>query len=265
MKRSALVIVCNGEPFIKPQLDNLYNIVDEIVIIEGADDTLRKIIKSKTSTDDTIKTIKSYHDPDNKIKLFQGDFHNKVRMSATGCDNITGDLIYQVDVDEFANHDVIEKGFDILSKHDCALIPQRWYYKWGNTYLFGNDVYGSIDKPNRFFRNKKSDGLFISHIPRSGYRKFSDDKYIETESGTIDGFGHHFLSIFRWQLENKMKYYISRGDCGAEVLRTRMSEFDSIKENDINNKTVPSYYNKKLVIDNDLKFIFNSANYIKQI
>lgn len=261
MKKTALMIVCNGEPFIESQLVNLYKIVDEIIIVEGADKIFRQIIKSKSSTDNTVDVIKSFPDPDKKISLYQGDFPDKLKMSSFGCDKVTGDLIYQVDVDEFASHEMINKGFDILNNHECAQMPQRWYYKWGNTYLNGNRRYGSIEQPGRFFRNKKSDGLYISHIPWLGYRKFSNNQYIEASAAVIDGYGHHFLSIFRWQLSQKMKYYALRGDCSNDVASSKLKEFDSTEITDISKKEIKSYFGKVLEIDTNLEFKFKEASY----
>jgi predicted phosphodiesterase len=262
MKKSVLMIVCNGEPFIEPQLNNLYNIVDEIIIVEGADNIFRQIIKSKTSTDHTATIIKSFPDPDKKIQFYQGDFSDKLKMSSFGCDKITGDYIYQVDVDEFACAEVINKGFNLLDKYECVQMPQRWYYKWGNTYLAGNRREESIEQPGRFFQNKKSDGLYISHIPWLGYRKFIDNAYINAKTTVLDSHGHHFLSIFRWQLEQKMKYYALRGDCNNNDVNQKLKEFDSITINDIGAKKISSYYDKILKTSTHLLFKFKGAKYI---
>lgn len=251
MKKTAFMIVCNGEPFIQPQLLNIYSCVDEIVIVEGADKIFRQIINSINSTDDTIEIIKNFGDPENKIKLFQGDFESKIEMSKFGCSKITGDLIYQVDDDEFLSPINIEKSFELLENCECIKIPQRWYYKNENSYLCGNHQFETIAKPGRFFKNIND--LYISHIPWSGYRKISNDEFIEAARPKyLDGFGYHFLAIYEWQLKNKMKYYALRGDCGSEMIDIRLKEFRSAKIGD----KIESYYGATLKIDNNVPYKF---------
>lgn len=57
-------IVLNEEHNIYPLLENIYNVVDDIIIVDGK------------STDKTVEKIKSFPDPDRKIKLYIFDFFN---------------------------------------------------------------------------------------------------------------------------------------------------------------------------------------------
>ena len=72
MKISFGIIVVNGEPFIKYNLENLYPHAHEILIVEGA---VEKFKHASTpdghSLDNTVKIIKEFPDPENKIKLIQ--------------------------------------------------------------------------------------------------------------------------------------------------------------------------------------------------
>ena len=122
------VFVCNGAQFIEAQLKHIYSMVDEIVIIEGADAIFQKVIGSRRSNDGTVKIVKNFADPDKKIKL-ENVSRNKNAMVRRGNVLCSGDLIYQVDVDEFLRHSVIDEAFDALSKHDTVMVPQRLYFK----------------------------------------------------------------------------------------------------------------------------------------
>jgi glycosyltransferase involved in cell wall biosynthesis len=57
------VIICQDEEeFIANAITNIYNIVDELVILDGK------------STDKTVEVIKSFNDPGEKIRLFSSKF-----------------------------------------------------------------------------------------------------------------------------------------------------------------------------------------------
>ena len=171
MKRSAILIICNGAQFIRTQLHHIYDMVDEIVIVEGADPTFQQVIKSPRSTDGTIKIIHNFihrHDVGHKIKLMHTN-SNKNHMVYLGNRNCTGDLIYHVDVDEFVSHNAINMAFEGLKKHNGVQIPQRWYYKWPDRYLECGRQHSIQFVPVRFYRNRLDEGLLINHIPPGFY------------------------------------------------------------------------------------------------
>lgn len=112
IKLSFGIIVLNGAPFIKYNLEALYPHAHEILIVEGA---VEKFAHAATSDghslDNTVDIIKSFPDPENKIKLIQRDgfWPEKDEMCNAYMEACTGDYIWQVDVDEFYKHEDIEK------------------------------------------------------------------------------------------------------------------------------------------------------------
>ncbi|MFW6130376.1 MAG: glycosyltransferase [Atribacterota bacterium] len=234
MERSAIIIVCNGQPFIKLQLEHIYNIVDEIIVVEGPDKFYQKIIKSKRSNDGTIKIIKTFPDPDNKIKLIHTNC-NKNQMVAEGNKLCNGEFIYQVDVDEFLPHSVIDTAFKKLktTNANTILVPERWYYKWYDTYMAANRPNNIRALPGRFFKNRIDKNLYISHIPWHSYQKNGKHIGAKTKRLEFTNFGHHFLAIYKWQIIFKIKYYSLRGNKPKHILKRKIIDFDNYERSDI--------------------------------
>lgn len=250
MKKSALIIVCNGIPFIIPQLINIYNLVDEIIIVEGADNCYSKVIGSRRSTDKTVEAINDFDDCDNKIKLVQEEYNNKNEMVKLGTSLCTGDYIYQVDVDEFQPSETIELAFEMLKEAPSVRVPQRWYYKWCDVCLYTNRDEGIGAVPTRFWRNEK--GLYPSHIPWTGYRKMSDDSWLPCQSSYLPfgKFGRHYLLLFEFQLVSKLKYYQLRDGVNPKECEQRLDEWKLITREDAEaGVCIKSYKNRKLFVE----------------
>lgn len=251
MKTAAVIIVCNGEQFITKQLDNIYDTVDKIVIAEGPDSTFQKIIKSKRSTDKTIPLIKRYKDPDKKIKMINvnTDKNNMVKLAVKQV--VDADYIYQVDVDEFMRPEDIAWAFDILKKGSCQTVgvPQRWYYKWHDTYLLGGRPRGCKECPIRFFKNRAKQKVYPSHIPWGGYYNDAGKHMGASYTNIPHGYSYHYLALFRKQLEMKMKYYVARDHVNVKILEARLADFDKVTRKNID-KMIPSYGSKLLLETN---------------
>lgn len=246
MERSAILIVCNGQPFITHQLRNIYDHVDEIIIVEGADHWFSQIIGSNRSNDGTLEAIKAFPDLDRKIKLIHVN-SNKNEMVKEGNRICRGKFIYQVDVDEFMPGEMIDQAFTALESYETVRVPQHWYYKWPDVYL--ESVKGDTVwfRPARFFHNHWDHGLVVSHIPCAGYYTM-DGKWCDR--GAVDaltGYARHFLALYRFQLVNKMKYYIARDGVSADTLNKRLSEFDQVVSGTVGMTRIPSYHNARLV------------------
>lgn len=257
-KRSVIMIVCNGEPFVWPQLEHVYDLVDEIVIVEGPDKTFERIINSDRSNDGTIDTIIKFieeRDYENKIKVIHTNT-NKNIMVREGNKLCTGELLYHIDVDEFIKADVINEAFAAMENGaEGVRIPQRWYYKWIDTYLACARPYAVQWSPLRFYRNKIDQGLAAGHIPQDQYIDINTNKvYKIGKTVTLDfsKYAYHYLAIFRQQLSNKMRYYSLRGDgISTEGVNARIGEFDKITRGHIG-KPVATYHGCKLELETNL-------------
>lgn len=104
IKVSFVMNVLNGEPFIEYQLRSIYPFAHEIIITEGA---YSKFAHGATpdghSTDNTITIIKNFPDPAHKIHLIEhtGFWDDRCEMCNGFMASVTGDILWQVDADEF--------------------------------------------------------------------------------------------------------------------------------------------------------------------
>jgi hypothetical protein len=231
-KKSAIIIVCNGEPFVKPQLDNIYHSVDEIIIVEGADRWFQKVIKSERSTDGTIQTIKNYLDPENKIKLFHVN-SSKNQMVKKANMECTGEFIYHVDIDEFMRPEHIEHAFQLLEDQPTVQVPQRWYYKWPDVHLASARPNYIRALPTRFYRNRIDEGLILSHIPCNGYYRGNKHEKADAAQLPMAEYAYHYFAIYRFQLDRKMRYYCLRDKHDISLVGKRLKEYDSFKREDV--------------------------------
>ncbi len=257
MERSALMIVCNGEPYTRLQLEHVYNLVDEIVIAEGPQDGhFEKLINSKRSNDGTLQSIREFPDPDKKITLIKTNC-DKNKMVAKANRLCHGKYIYQIDVDEFLSESMINAGFEGLAKDRCdnIQVPERWYYKWYDTFLASGRPGHIRALPNRFFRNKIDIGSVICHIPWNGYFDKNGKYYgVKCQALNYKEFtGHHFLAIYKSHLVRKMRYYAAaRAAVTDTIANNKIAEFNRVTRKWIGRRI--ETYNNKLIEMKDKKF-----------
>ena len=170
IKLSFGMIVLNGEPFINYNLGNLYPHAHEILIVEGA---VEKFAHAATSDghslDNTVDIIKSFPDPENKIKLIQRDgfWPEKDEMSNAYMEVCTGDYIWQVDIDEFYKPKDIEKVRDILAADpDISRVDVRsvCFLRSFNARVMGATLIYGADEFIRIFIFKPG-YRYVTHRP----------------------------------------------------------------------------------------------------
>lgn len=211
------IIVLNGEPFIRYNLENLYPHAYEIIIVEGA---VEKFFHAATSDghslDSTLDIIKSFPDPESKIKLIQrqGFWPEKDEMSNAYMEVCTGDYIWQVDVDEFYKPDDIEKIRDILTADpDITRVDVKSinFLRSFNARVMGATFVYGADEFIRIFRFKPGYS-YISHRPPT----LADEtgapfQHIKTlKSADLEYQGivqYHYSYIFHNYVKDKADYY----------------------------------------------------------
>jgi len=218
VKISYIMNVINGEPFIKAQLGSIYHHADEIIIVEGAYEKFRHASTSEgRSVDTTLDSIRSFPDPDKKITLIAnpGFYDDRLGMCNELLKHVTGDVIWQVDVDEFfldETHHYIRQAFDSDLELDRVSFNFRDLFANERYYIAGYDVRG-LDNVNRVHRFSVGDS-WSSQRPPLLQMKDGVAKPIKKhlDGPELADKGHvmfHATLIFEKQIQDKYKYYNS--------------------------------------------------------
>jgi hypothetical protein len=96
--------VFNEASFLPYSLQSIYPYVDRIDILEGAIKELQHIANSDgSSTDGTVQIIKDFPDPQHKIRLIQGKWHNREEMQTKLLEICDSKWILFIDGDEVSD------------------------------------------------------------------------------------------------------------------------------------------------------------------
>lgn len=211
------MIVLNGGLFIKYNLESLYPHAHEILIVEGA---VEKFAHASTpdghSIDNTVEIIKSFPDPDKKIKLIQRDgfWPEKDEMSNAYMEACTGDYIWQVDVDEFyKSQDILTIQAILAADRNITRIDVRsvCFLRSFNARVMGaRHIYG-LDAFTRIFVFKPG-YKYLTHRPPTLVDEtgqlFKHIKLISADE--LEGLGivqYHYSYVASDSVSNKVDYY----------------------------------------------------------
>jgi len=109
---SFIVIVFEGADYLEKCLEQLYPHAWEILVAEGAVTIMANHKGYWRSRDGTADIIKNFPDPEKKIRFFQvrnRPWKDKAEMKLKLLKESTGDILWQVDHDEFYKHGDIKK------------------------------------------------------------------------------------------------------------------------------------------------------------
>jgi hypothetical protein len=232
MKISVGILVVNGRPFIEAQLNNLYDLAHEIVISEGGDKFWKEKHGHYRSNDGTIEIIKKYPDPQNKIKLIQRNWTNKNEMSHFYSRNMTGDIIYNVDIDEFMTIGDIKTVCKRLlkSRADYASVPHMVFFGDFDTILTMRHSDRWCVVPRIF---KRARGKLMHHLP-PGYAlpsgKMTGCTGMPVKANT-DASIYHYSWIYKKAVREKIAYYAFRiKDCIRPTFMDMFENFEARRE-----------------------------------
>ncbi len=121
------MIVLNGEPFVRYNLRALYPFAHQIIVVEGSAPAAVAIATpgghSSDATLETLRDFKAHEDPGDKLTIvtaedeghpsgfWPGEKHEQSRAYAR---RVTGDYLWQVDVDEFYRPKDMATAVDML-------------------------------------------------------------------------------------------------------------------------------------------------------
>lgn len=217
LKFSYVMNVLNGEPFIRYQLDSIYPYADEIVIVEGAYEKFRHAATPEgRSTDKTLDIIRAYPDPQKKIKLIAKDgfYGDRLDMCNVLLEHVTGDVVWQVDADEFyrpETHIYIRHLFEKREADRVSFYFHDFFAATGYT-IFGYETLGLQDV-NRVHRFRPGD-RWRSQRPPLLNDQSGNLKQIRRHVGGLElkdqgHVMHHATLFFEKQITDKYKYYAS--------------------------------------------------------
>jgi hypothetical protein len=220
VKMSFGMIVFNGDYVLKQNLETIYPFAHEIIITEGPVLHYQKQ-GFKESSDNTVKIIKEFPDPDNKIKLIQGQWPSKDSMCNAFLKHMTGEYVWHVDSDELYKPEDIKKVLDYLEKNHktCYSMSFKLYSFYGGfeRHISGFEENFEVHRIKKIIPGKST---WLTHRPPTMLwpptkKRCRDMGHID--HNTTDKWGiriYHYSFVFPAQVKAKTVYYRQRGGAG---------------------------------------------------
>ncbi|MHA2275255.1 MAG: glycosyltransferase family 2 protein [Candidatus Kariarchaeaceae archaeon] len=217
-KISYIMVVLNGMPYIQAALKSIYKSAYQIIIIEGSVEKCAFAAnKDGSSQDGTVEYIKSFSDPDNKIKLIQGSWPEKCEMQNRALMEVRGDYVWLVDSDEVYKEDDIEKIVLILENNPNVYrvdIPTLHFWK-GYDYVIDTAEIPRMYTP-RILKNIPPCYFTTHRPPTLFYHKLNAttvdlkhlDKSVLVEAGI---YMYHYSYVTEPQVFQKLMLYRAYG------------------------------------------------------
>jgi glycosyltransferase involved in cell wall biosynthesis/ADP-heptose:LPS heptosyltransferase/predicted SAM-dependent methyltransferase/predicted O-methyltransferase YrrM len=216
IKVSFVMIVLNGMPFIEYSLKSIYDFAHEIIIVEGAvEKCMFAANPDGSSTDGTVEFIRSFPDPQNKIKLVQGRWPEKCEMQNEALKHVTGDYVWLINSDEVYKREHLEKIKRILiddpSITQVNFIPDNFWK--GLDHIF---VSPRFFEPGCHYRRlfKYAPGaVFTSHRPPT--MRWLGAEHTTEQMHLLDGqttrkmgvVPYHYSYVLDEQVQQKIELY----------------------------------------------------------
>jgi hypothetical protein len=219
VKISFGMIVFNGDYVLKENLESVYPFADSIVITEGPVKHYQKLGYS-SSTDNTVEIIKKFPDPENKIKLIQGQWANKDAMCNAYASYLTGDFVWHIDSDEIYKPEDMEKVIKYLTNHkECysMAFKLKSFYGGFDRFISGFEENFEVHRIQRIIPGKST---WLTHRPPTMLwpptgKKCKDMGHVGFH--VTDSWGiriYHYSHVFPMQVKAKMDYYYQRDPGG---------------------------------------------------
>lgn len=216
MRITAAMIVLNGDHVLNESLSSIYDFVDEIVVAEGPvrywqDRGLT------SSTDDTIRLLKDFSDPDKKLKFISSKYTEKDHQFQSALDLMTKnpDYLIQVDADEVWTSESLLSLKNLLIERKPVSVGIHSHTFVGG---FERTLSGFEENTDNFLRVFKwEDGCkFITHRPPtirySNGNKTRGIGHIDSDEAR-DYYGIsmcHYSYVWPSQVKSKIDYYKSK-------------------------------------------------------
>jgi hypothetical protein len=243
MKTTFATICLNEAEFIGLNLRQHYDHCDEWIIVEGADKRYPRATEQGLSVDDTAEIIRSFPDPDKKIRFIQhGWAADKCELRNRYADWCDDGVVVVFDADEFLSHRDLSWLIDrcrALPRPGSVRIPHIHFWKHDRQIITG----GYYDVPHdRAYRweagcvyrdnhNHPARSFGGELLQESFYEKFDRRLMVEPETGAnahpLPCFRHYGFAKSGQNIADKNAYYVNRGEATtrAETTRDRAAWF----------------------------------------
>ena len=259
--------VINCDDIITHQLASIYKHADEIIIIEGAYEKFKYSAPNATSTDLTVNKIINFPDPEKKIKLRTHNvfFEDRAQMCSEIITHTTGDVLFQIDVDEFYHdetHTFVRDKFNRDHELDEISFMFIDFFFDQSLYILGTEQKG-LNNVRRVFRLKDANKFHNQRPPvlegPNGIilpRKVLDGKELRNLGHCM----YHATIISMRQIKEKTDYY-------AKMWGINNTKHDTFSYNGIdllNVHGIPRYFTPVCLCEVDIpksmKPVFNSVD-----
>jgi hypothetical protein len=215
------MIVFEGDYVLKECLEQVYPFASQILVAEGPVEYWQNQGK-QTSEDNTNLILDNFPDPENKIKVIHGKFHEKDDQCRAYMNlvNENIDYIWNLDSDEVYKTEDLQKIISFLEseKPTSVGVQSCSFYGGFDHYLTGFEL--NTDNFLRIFRYEKG-STWLTHRPPT--IKYSSNfniprKHISSEVlyNLIGAQMYHYSYVFPDQVNKKIGYYkakVSRQNC----------------------------------------------------
>ena len=241
------IIAYNAMDYLPYIIKDIYDKVDQIIIVEGA---VKSIGKANTnnwhSTDGTYEWLTnddsdSLFDSLGKITIIVTNrpWNDKIEMQNKIADNVSGDIYIKMDADEFWGGNTIKDVVTFMQDKPCIdVIRMPFVHLWTSFSLQAKDAGGKWGtKPPRVWRW------------RSGFRHLKSFNYFVDKNKDLINVDEPFYRVLEWKgspvyhfgyvrtlkrIKEKLQYYKARG------IERIVNEKVYINWKDINDPTQPT-------------------------
>lgn len=222
MKIAAGIIIFNGDYVLNECLSSIYPFVDQILVAEGPVKFWQNQGFS-TSSDKTNDILHSFPDPENKIKIYHGQYSEKNEQCNAYIQGLNSDIdyIWNIDSDEIFKKKDVEKILSLLDtyKYTSVGFKSLTFYGGFDHYLSG------FEEGAEFLRIRKvyPGSYWATHRPPTiahtytGYKLPENHLSYNELSDIYNIRMYHYSYVFPSQVRNKIFYYenavINPGQC----------------------------------------------------
>lgn len=214
------IIVLNGEPFVRYNLRALYPFAHQIIVVEGAVPAAANIATADGhSTDGTLETLYRFQreeDPEDKLEIVVSDgfWSEKDEQSQAYAARVTGDYLWQVDIDEFYHPDHMRFVLKMLGNDpEITAVSFQQITFWGGFDYVTDGWYlkRGAEIFHRLFK-WESGYRYVTHRPPTVHNSFGrnlrDIKWISGyELAQQNIYLYHYSLLFPKQVVEKCEYY----------------------------------------------------------